>query len=179
VPYCVFDTAIGCCGLAWNGRGITHMQLPDRDRDGTERQLRRRVPGEGAAEPPAEIAPAIGALQRYFAGEAIDLSSITVDLGDRGSADLAIYAALRAVGWGETVTYGELARRAGLLHGAQAVGQAMAKNPVPVIVPCHRVLAAGGRIGGFSAPGGTSTKERLLGLEGVRLDTGAPRLPGL
>ena len=179
MPYCMFDTAIGCCGFAWNGRGITHMQLPDRDRDGTERQLRRRVPGEEAAEPPAEIALAIGALQRYFAGEVVDLSSVPVDLGDRSAVDRAIYAALRAVGWGETVTYGELAWRAGLPKGAQAVGQAMAKNPVPVVVPCHRVLAAGGRIGGFSAPGGTSTKERLLMLEGVRLDGGAPRLPGL
>jgi methylated-DNA-[protein]-cysteine S-methyltransferase len=179
MPYCVFDTAIGWCGLAWNGRGITHMQLPDGDRDGTERQLRRRLSGDAAAEPTPEIAPVIEALQRYFAGETVDLSSIPVDFGDRGSADRAIYAALRAVPWGETVTYGELARRAGLPNGAQAVGQAMAKNPVPVIVPCHRVLAAGGRIGGFSAPGGTATKERLLTLEGVCLDGGAPRLPGL
>jgi methylated-DNA-[protein]-cysteine S-methyltransferase len=179
VAYCLFETAIGWCGLAWNGRGITHVQLPDGDRDGTERHLRRRVPGDAPAEPTTEIVQAVEALQRYFAGEAVDLSSLPVDFGDRGCADQAIYAALRAVRWGETVTYGELARRAGLLHGAQAVGQAMAKNPVPVVVPCHRVLAAGGRIGGFSAPGGTLTKEKLLALEGVRLDGDAPRLPGL
>jgi methylated-DNA-[protein]-cysteine S-methyltransferase len=179
MAYCLFDTAIGWCGLAWNGRGITHMQLPDGDRDGTERQLRRRAQGDAPAEPTAEVVQAIAALRSYFAGEAVDLSSVPVDLGDRGRDDVAIYAALRAVAWGETVTYGELARRAGLPNGAQAVGQAMAKNPVPVIVPCHRVLAAGGRIGGFSAPGGTVTKERLLTLEGVCLDGGAPRLPGL
>lgn len=176
----LFDTPIGWCGLAWNEGGLAGLQLPEKDRAATERRLRARDPtGTQAASPPAWVARLIADLQRYLAGERINFSAVAVDFGRRDANEQAIYAALRAVAWGETVTYGELAKRSGIENGAQAVGQAMARNPVPVVVPCHRVLAAGQRIGGFSAPGGAATKERLLALEGVRLDAGMPRLPGL
>jgi methylated-DNA-[protein]-cysteine S-methyltransferase len=178
----LFDTAIGWCGLAWHAGGVIRLQLPDVDRAATEGQLRQHLPAgiaTMASSPPISITNVIAELRRYFAGEAIDFSGVTVDVGERSVADRKIYAALRAVRWGEAVTYGELAQRAGMPGAAQTVGQAMAKNPVPVIIPCHRVLAARGRIGGFSAPGGTVTKERLLALEGVFVDGGEPRLPGL
>jgi methylated-DNA-[protein]-cysteine S-methyltransferase len=177
----LFETRIGWCGLAWNAHGVFRLQLPDVDRRATEIQLRQHLPAglDTMVPPPISITNVIAELLRYLAGEPIEFSSVAVDFGDRGAAERKIYAALRAVHWGETVTYGELAQRAGLPGAAQAVGVAMAKNPVPVIIPCHRVLAARGRIGGFSAPGGTATKERLLALEGVFVDGGEPRLPGL
>ena len=99
-----------------------------------------------------------------------------LDLEGRNAFSRTIYDLLRTVGWGQTTTYGELARRAGRRpEAARAVGQAMGSNRIPVIIPCHRVLASGQKIGGFSAPGGTLTKERLLALEGVVPD--APLLP--
>lgn len=179
MPYCLFDSAIGWCGLAWNEGGLVRLQLPDADRAATARHLRRRARAEEEADPSPTVAQTIADLRRYFAGEPIEFSSVPVDMSQRGVNEQAIYAALRDVGWGRTTTYGALAQAAGLSGAAREVGLAMARNPVPVVIPCHRVLAAGQKIGGFSAPGGTVTKERLLALEGVRLDGDAPRLPGL
>lgn len=122
-----------------------------------------------------------GALQRYLAGTREDFSDIAVDLAGIGPFHAKVYAALRTVGWGEVTSYGALARAVGEPDAARAIGQAMGQNPVPVVIPCHRVLAAGGKVGGFSAPGGAATKRRLLALEGVRLGPdpeAAPRLPG-
>ena len=90
-----------------------------------------------------------------------------------------VYAAARAIPWGQTVSYGELARQTSSPGAARAVGQALSRNPVPIIIPCHRILAKGNRIGGFSAHGGTFAKERLLALEGVRIADGTPLLPGI
>jgi methylated-DNA-[protein]-cysteine S-methyltransferase len=117
-------------------------------------------------------------LQRYFAGEEVNFSDVAVDLSGLSDFQQKLYQLLRGVGWGQTTTYGELARALGC-PDARDVGQAMGKNPVPIIVPCHRVLAAGSKIGGFSAPGGAVTKEKLLALEGVHVHGGTPRLPGL
>jgi methylated-DNA-[protein]-cysteine S-methyltransferase len=124
-------------------------------------------------------------LADYLGGTPVDFSTLVLDSGGLSPADQAIYCTLRRVPAGETLTYGELARRAGLGAGAaRAVGVAMAKNPWPVVVPCHRVMAADGTLHGFSAPGGLATKQRLLRLEGVALDGGrlagaSPLLPGL
>jgi methylated-DNA-[protein]-cysteine S-methyltransferase len=114
---------------------------------------------------------------RYFAGERIDFSDTQLDLSTIDQLRQSIYGALRKVSFGETVTYGELAKRAGVNapQAAQDVGVAMARNPVPLIIPCHRVLAAGGKLGGFSAPGRTETKEKMLALEGVFIGN-QPRL---
>jgi methylated-DNA-[protein]-cysteine S-methyltransferase len=114
-------------------------------------------------------------------GEPVDFSAVPVDFSVLDPFRRALYETMRSLAWGETTTYGELARQVGLTNweGAREVGEAMGRNPVPVVIPCHRVLAAGGKIGGFSAPGGAKTKAKLLALEGVHLDGGTPRLPGL
>ena len=119
----------------------------------------------------------IVAMPRYIAGDRVDFGAVPLDLGDLGAFRLAVYEAARTVGWGETASYGDLARRIGFPWGARAVGQALARNPVPIIVPCHRILTHDRGIGGFSAYGGTMTKQRLLALEGVQV--GMPMLPGL
>lgn len=164
--YHLFDTAIGRCGIAWSDRGVTRFQLPMSDPNATEQRIGRNATPQ---IPPPAIAAAIEEAKRYFAGERIDFSTVPVDLGRVEPFQRSIYDALRKVGFGETVTYGELAKRAGVTapQAAQDVGVAMARNPVPLIIPCHRVLAAGGKIGGFSAPGGAETKQRMLALEGV------------
>jgi methylated-DNA-[protein]-cysteine S-methyltransferase len=175
--YCLFDTAIGACGLAWNERGLTRLQLPESDRIVTEKRLSANA--AGASHPaPAAIEQLIADMQDYMSGRRVDFASVAIDLTGADPFQRKVYEAARAVPWGQTVSYGELARQTGSPGAARAVGQALSRNPVPIIVPCHRILAKGHRIGGFSAPGGTITKERLLALEGVRIDAGTPLLPG-
>ncbi len=175
--YCLFETGLGTCGIAWSEAGVVRLQLPERTRERTAGRI-RQVDREKVDVPPRAIGELIGQLVAYFAGQQVDLSGVAVDLSRVPAFHRSIYCALRKVGWGETATYGELARRAGAPGAARAVGQAMGRNPVPIIIPCHRVLAAGGRIGGFSAYGGALTKERLLALEGVH-PSGTPPLTGL
>lgn len=177
--YCLFDTDIGPMGLAWSEHGLTRLQLPESDRGATEKRLRGRSESAVAAEPPPQIVKAIAQIRSYLAGERIAFSGIELDLAGVGEFHRTIYDALRRIGWGETTTYGALARQAGDPGASRAVGQAMGRNPIPVIIPCHRVLASGGKAGGFSAFGGADTKQRLLALEGVRLGEGTPLLPGL
>ena len=177
MPYHLFDTAFGTCAIAWSEAGLTRVQLPEATRAQTEARMQR-----GRAEPaqmplPARAQDAVDALQRYFAGSAAPLDALRLDESIVSAFNASIYRALRAVPRGTTVTYGDLARQVGQPGAARAVGMAMGRNPWPVIVPCHRVLARGKKMGGFSAPGGTATKERLLGLEGVVV--GDPVLPGL
>ncbi|MHC1551736.1 methylated-DNA--[protein]-cysteine S-methyltransferase [Phyllobacterium sp. K27] len=171
--YCVFDTAGGFCGVAWNNIGITRFQLPTKSAEATERVLLRRLPKALLSEPTAEVVKVIAAAKRYFDGEEIDFSGVAVDIGDQEPFFEQIYAQARRLGWGDTTTYGTIAKELGAgPEAARDVGQAMAKNPIPLIIPCHRVLAAGGKVGGFSAPGGSVAKARMLELEGVHL--GAP-----
>jgi methylated-DNA-[protein]-cysteine S-methyltransferase len=173
--YQVFETAGGFCGIAWTGTGITRFQLPAGSVDATERNLRRRLPGATAGTPPPDVAKVVDAARRYFAGEPVDFSEVQLDLGGQDEFCQRIYAALRRVGWGRTTTYGALAKELGAgPEAARDVGQAMARNPVPLIIPCHRVLAAGGKVGGFSAPGGATAKLRMLELEGVRVSPPEP-----
>ena len=168
--YFIFETAGGFCGIAWNTVGIRRFQLPAGSADATRRSLLRRLPGAEPGTPTPEVAEAVNAVKRYFDGEAIDFSHFQLDLDDQDGFFKRIYAAARRVGWGHTTTYGTLAREVGAgPEAARDVGQAMAKNPVPLIIPCHRVLAAGGKVGGFSAPGGSDAKIRMLELEGVRV----------
>ncbi len=170
--YAVFKTDIGLCGIAWGERGVTRFQLPEVDRDATEKRLQGGSDGPTPSAPPPPVARAIADAQRYFAGELVDFSSVDVDLTGVAPFYVRVYDAARRVGWGETATYGELAARAGSPGAARGVGQALARNPVAVIIPCHRILASGNKVGGFSAFGGTVSKQRLLALEGVCL--GAP-----
>jgi methylated-DNA-[protein]-cysteine S-methyltransferase len=167
--YCVFEVTGGFCGIAWNSAGITRLCLPVGGADAATQMLLRRVPASAPEAPHAQIAATIAAVQRYFRGETVDFSGVRLELAGQGEFHQRIYQALRKVGWGQTTTYGTLARELGAgAQAARAVGEAMARNPIPLIVPCHRVLAAGGELGGFSAPGGASTKMRMLELEGVR-----------
>ena len=167
--YCLFDADLGTCGIAWSDAGLTRFQLPEADRDATEQRLESGQHAPTRAEPPAAVARAVRQLQRYFAGSQVDFSPIAVDLTGIPAFYVKVYEAARRIKWGETATYGELARGSGSPGAARGVGQAMSRNPVPVIIPCHRVLASGNKIGGFSAYGGTLSKTRLLALEGVRL----------
>ena len=172
--YCLIETSIGWLGIAWSETGVTQLQLPERDRMNTERRLKRRVVNGVESEPSAKIADVVAMLKRYAAGESVDFSAAPLDMAGCDAFRLAIYDAARTLRFGETTTYGELAARAGYPGQARDTGQALGRNPVPIIVPCHRILAAGNKIGGFSAPGGAETKERLLGLEGVDVGPSPP-----
>jgi methylated-DNA-[protein]-cysteine S-methyltransferase len=173
--YFIFETAAGFCGIAWNKTGITRFQLPAKSAEATQRMLLRQAPGAEPGAPTPEVAEAVSAVKRYFEGEETDFSGFRLDLGEQDPFFEQIYAAARRVGWGRTTTYGTLANELGAgPEAARDVGQAMARNPVALIIPCHRVLAAGGKIGGFSAPGGSAAKLRMLALEGVNLE---PRRP--
>lgn len=173
--YLIFETAGGFCGIAWNAVGITRFQLPARSAEATERNVLRRLPGAEPGTPPPAVAEAVTAVKRYFQGEPMDFSGFALDLAGQDEFFKRIYAAARRVGWGHTTTYGTLAKELGAgPEAARDVGQAMAKNPVPLIIPCHRVLAAGGKVGGFSAPGGSTAKIRMLELEGVHVGPPEP-----
>ena len=163
--YLLLDTPLGACGIAWGSRGLVRLQLPEATREATQRRVATAGRRPAAAPLLAEIEHTASSLVRYFAGEPVDLSGIEVDLDRVPAFHREIYAALRSVPWGATVTYGDLARQVGSPGSARAVGQAMGRNPVPVVIPCHRVLASGQGLGGFSAPGGLTTKQRLLALE--------------
>jgi methylated-DNA-[protein]-cysteine S-methyltransferase len=165
--YHLFETAHGFAALAWNEGGVSSFRLPASSAEETRRSLLRRLPDATEADPSPAIARVVEAAKRYFKGERINFSDVPVDLGQQDTLFARIYDVVRQLGWGETTTYGAVAKSLG--EGpevARDVGQAMAKNPIPLIVPCHRVLAAGGRIGGFSAPGGSNAKARMLAMEG-------------
>jgi methylated-DNA-[protein]-cysteine S-methyltransferase len=176
----VFETALGPCGVAWNARGLCAVQLPEKTRALTERRLIAKSGSSSPAAPPPAIAAVVADIRRYLDGDRVDFRAVAVDLEKLEPFCRKLYETLRETGFGATTTYGELAKRIGAdeVEGARDVGAAMGRNPVPIVVPCHRVLAAGGKLGGFSAPGGAATKAKLLALEGVHFDGGAPRLPG-
>jgi methylated-DNA-[protein]-cysteine S-methyltransferase len=169
IGYTIIDTAIGPVGVAWSAEGVCRVALPERDRARMESRFALRLGGAGPAEPPAHIAPAIELIRRYAEGERVDFSDVPIDFDGADLFRRAIYQAARGLRFGETTTYGGLADAAGHPGKARETGEALGRNPVPIIVPCHRIVAAGGKIGGFSAPGGSSTKEKLLALEGVRV----------
>jgi methylated-DNA-[protein]-cysteine S-methyltransferase len=173
--YLIFETASGFCGMAWNNVGITCFRLPMRSADAAERSLLRRVSDAKPGAPTPEAAEAVAAAKRYFEGEETDFSGFKLDLSEQEAFFKQVYAAARRVGWGHTTTYGALTKEVGAgPEAARDVGQAMAKNPVALIIPCHRVLAAGGKVGGFSAPGGSAAKIHMLALEGVHVEKSRP-----
>src|SRR5258707_4041874 len=174
----LFDTAIGECGVAWNPRGLVGVQLPEKDRGRTELRLAVKCHSTSTDDVPPWIQSVISDIQRYLAGQPVDFSSIEVDLGGIDDFRQKLYAALRGIGFGRTVTYGELAKQLGSTdwEGARDVGDAMGRNPMPIVIPCHRVLAAGGKLAGFSAYGGPTTNHKLLAPESGRL-TLAQRRP--
>jgi methylated-DNA-[protein]-cysteine S-methyltransferase len=175
----LFDTAIGPCGLAWNTAGLIQVQLPEASEAATEARLGRIASASWSEALPQEISDCEGRMRAYFDGEEIEFADITLDLGGANELTARAYTELRKIGWGQTTSYGALAKKLGKPHAARAIGAAMGKNPWPLIVPCHRVLAASGKIGGFSAYGGRATKRHMLQLERADADGAAPMLPGL
>jgi len=168
--YTVFQTIGGFCVIAWNDAGISRFHLATKTAQASERNLLRHIPDATIGDPPPDVVEAIRVVRRYYEGEAVDFSHLKIDLDDHDALFRQIYEAVRQIRWGQTTTYGALATALGKeRQAARDVGQAMARNSIPLIIPCHRVLAAGGKIGGFSAPGGSATKARMLELEGVQL----------
>ncbi len=165
--FATFETAIGRCAIAWSAAGITGLQLPEASDAAAARRFGRRFPGIARIPPPPLIAAAIARIQAFLAGASDDFASLTLDESEAGEFDRAVYRQARAIPAGATDTYGAIAARLGDPALASAVGQALGRNPWPIVVPCHRVTGADGRMGGFSAPGGRATKLKLLELEGA------------
>jgi methylated-DNA-[protein]-cysteine S-methyltransferase len=172
--FALFETAIGTCGIVWSARGICGVQLPEKDTPATRARVHRRHPDAIEAAPTAEAQRAIDGIVALLAGEKRDLSDIAIDNERQSAFNKRVYAITRKIPPGQTMSYGEIAERLGDKTLSRAVGQAMGENPTPVIMPCHRVLAAGDKTGGFSAPGGVITKLRLLTIEGAQ--PGGPTL---
>ncbi|MEA3053637.1 MAG: methylated-DNA-[protein]-cysteine S-methyltransferase [Sphingomonadales bacterium] len=172
--YALFDTAIGRCALVWRGGLVVGAALPEETDERARARLARRFPGAAEAEPPPFAADAIERIRSLLAGAGADLGDIRIEL-DGSEFDRGVWQAARRIPCGEVRSYGDIAREIGAPNAAQAVGVALGRNPAPIIVPCHRVLAADGRSGGFSAPGGIATKFRILEIEGARR-AGEPEL---
>jgi methylated-DNA-[protein]-cysteine S-methyltransferase len=164
----IFDTPIGPCGIAWGPRGVTAVSFPERDATKTQMRLRQKCPQAQPAEPPPHIQSAMADIIALLRGEKRDLAHIAVDDSATPEFNRRVYAVARTIPPGETRSYGEIAKALGDPLLARDVGQALGQNPTPIIVPCHRVLAANGRSGGFSAPGGVDTKMLVLTIEGAQ-----------
>jgi O-6-methylguanine DNA methyltransferase len=173
--HALFDTALGRCGVSWSERGIVALQLPEARDAATRARMVERFGASVEAEPPPAVRTAIDAVAALLRGEPSDLASIALDLDGTPEFHRRVYATTRGIPPGATLSYGEVADRAGAPGGARAVGQALGRNPFAIIVPCHRVLTASGRIGGFTATGGITTKLQILAAERGSLE-GAARL---
>jgi len=168
--YCLFPTAIGSCAIAWSDRGVTAVWLPEPTDLETRARVARRFPHGTESAPPPFVSHAIEGIVALLEGDARDLTDVPLDFDDSvPEFHRRVYEVTRTIRPGSTLSYGEVAARVGEPDAARAVGQALGRNPIPIIVPCHRVLAAKGGTGGFSAPGGAATKLRLLAIEGARL----------
>jgi methylated-DNA-[protein]-cysteine S-methyltransferase len=164
----IFDTAIGRCALIWRGGLLVGAALPEASEAELQRSIERRFSSCVQAGPPPPIRAAMEAVVRLLSGEKEDLTGFELALGGLPGFDRSVLEEIRRIPCGETRTYGEVATMLGQPGAARAVGRALGRNPIPIIIPCHRVLAASGRSGGFSAPGGASTKLRILEIEGAR-----------
>jgi methylated-DNA-[protein]-cysteine S-methyltransferase len=173
--FTLFETAIGRCGIVWSERGIVAVRFPERGENAVRNRIARRFPNACEAEPPEKIQRAIDDIVALLGGKARDLRHIVIDLGDTPDFNRRVYEVARAIPPGKTLSYGEVAEQLGDRNLARDVAQALGQNPVPIIVPCHRVMAAGRKTGGFSAPGGVQTKLKLLSIEGAQLEE-APML---
>jgi len=167
IQFALFDTAIGRCGIAWADRGIVAIQLPLPSEAQTRGRLKQRYQALTEVAPPADVQVAIDRMVALMEGKPIDLADIDLDLSDSPDFNREVYAIAREIPPGKTLTYGDIAKRLGGVELSRNVGQAMGQNPCPIIVPCHRVLAAGGKPGGFSANGGVETKLKMLAIEGA------------
>lgn len=168
--FCLFPTAIGSCAIAWSDQGVTSVWLPESTDLQTRARVTRRFPHSTESAPPPFVSHAIESIVALLEGDARDLTDVPLDFDDTvPEFHRRVYDVTRTIKPGTTLSYGDIAARVGEPDAARAVGQALGRNPIPIIVPCHRVLAANGGTGGFSAPGGTATKLQLLAIEGARL----------
>src|SRR4051812_11370368 len=165
--FALFDTAIGRCGIVWGERGINAVQLPMPSEQNTRARIRQRHGDIEEAAPPANVQAAIARMVALLEGKPDDLADIPLDLDGVPEFDRGVYDIARRIPPGETMTYGDIARRLGGVELSRDVGQALGHNPCPIVVPCHRVLAASGKPGGFSANGGVATKLKMLEIEGA------------
>lgn len=182
--FALFDTAIGRCGVAWGERGLLGVQLPESGDARTRERLLQKALGARETTPPADVQRACDAMTKLLEGEATDLSFIALDTDHLPAFNRSVYDIARTIAPGETLTYGDIASRLGDKLLSRAVGKALGENPLPIVIPCHRVLAANGKTGGFSANGGVTTKFRMLTIERARISgetDDAPMLfdPGL
>ncbi len=169
--YALFDTPLGACGIAWNERGILLLLLPEGSAEETRAKVLERLPEAAERRPTGDAKRAVASIGALLQGERVDLSAIPLDMGEVSPFYRRVYEAARKIPPGRTLSYGEIASQLGSPGSARAVGQALGKNPFAIIVPCHRVLAAGGKMGGFSANGGVTTKRAMLSIEGAPLQT--------
>lgn len=166
--FCLFDTAIGPCGIAWHDQALAGVQLSEGSAAATRRRMQARFAGVLEAAPPAAVAQAIARIQAALEGAPDALLDLPLDMAGVPEFHQRVYAIARAIPPGRTLTYGEVAAQLGEPGAARAVGQALGHNPFAPVVPCHRILAAGNRSGGFSAHGSTDTKLRMLETERAR-----------
>ena len=165
--FTLFDTAVGRCGIVWGERGIVGLQLPEGGDEKARARVARRFSNAAEAEPSADVRKAISLIVALLQGKPSDLSGIMLDMDRVADFEQRVYAIARSIPPGRTLTYGDIATKLGDKLAARDVGQAMGKNPFPIVVPCHRVVAANGKLGGFSANGGVRTKLKLLAIEGT------------
>jgi methylated-DNA-[protein]-cysteine S-methyltransferase len=174
ITFALFDTVIGRCAIAWNARGIAGVGFPEGSEQATRARMLRRHPAAREASPPGDVQAAIDDIVALLAGSPRDFRDARLDMTGLSDLQRRVYEVAQKIPPGATLTYGEIAERLGDRLLARDVGEALGLNPFPIIVPCHRVLAAGSKIGGFSAPGGIRTKLRLLEIEGAQ--PGGPTL---
>jgi methylated-DNA-[protein]-cysteine S-methyltransferase len=165
--FAIFDTAIGPCGIVWGERGISGVQLPMSDEEKTRKRILQRNGDIPEAEPNAEVERAIEAIKELLTGKPNDLTGVVLDLDGVPEFNRGVYDIARTIPPGKTMTYGDIAKKLGGVELSRDVGQALGHNPCPIVVPCHRVLAAGNKPGGFSANGGVVTKLKMLQIEGA------------
>ncbi len=169
--YTVFDTAIGACAISWrhcaesDGPTVLWFQLPERTSAQTESRIAEKSGARKSENQPAAISALVERIRAHLSGELQDFRDVAVDLSAAAPFARQVLEAAREIPPGRTITYGELARSVGRPDAARAVGRIMGSNPIPLIIPCHRVVAGGGKSGGFSAPGGRMTKAELLAIE--------------
>lgn len=171
--FALFDTEIGRCAAVWGERGLAGVQLPGASESQTLGRILQRFPCLGEAPPPPDVRRVLVRIAALLCGNTDDLCDVALDMVGVPPFHRRVYEVTRTIPPGATLSYGEVAALAGAPGAARAVGQALARNPFAIVVPCHRVLASGGRIGGFSANGGIATKLRLLSIEGTEV-RGAP-----
>ena len=174
LSFLLFDTPIGVCGIVWGVRGVVAVQLPEANETAARARLLREHPGARESAPPPHVERAREAIVALLRGEPSDLSFVELDMSRVAPFNQRVYEIARTIPPGATLTYGEIAARLGEPGAARDVGAVLGQNPFSIVVPCHRVVAAGGKIGGFSARGGVRTKLRLLSIEGVQAPGTAP-----